>query len=181
MNNLLDKWKEKTPKYDFQFKEILFDKLTRTGGGTEQSREDRGKQFSNNYELYIYSFFIGLYQNEFQPIPSTTKKTDFSMPIRTWGSKTNVIGRKDFTNLQENIFIALIAKTDIDLIALDKGELDEDEAVKMLINTMESYTNGGLILIKEKLEDNPNYFLQPTAFLNMILDSKKTSEISDQQ
>ena len=57
--------------------------------------------------------------------------------------------RKDFTNLQENIFISLLAKTDIDLVALEKGKLDEDYAVKALIKTMESYTNGGLILIKE--------------------------------
>lgn len=76
--------------------------------------------------------------------------------------------------------MALLAKTDIDLIALEKGELEEDEAVKSLIQTMESYTNGGLILIKEKLEENPNYFLQPTSFLNMILDSKlgKTNNCS---
>jgi len=51
--------------------------------------------------------------------------------------------------------------------------LNEDDAVKALIKTMESYTNGGLILIKEKLEENPKYFLQPTSFLNMILDSQK--------
>jgi hypothetical protein len=66
----------------------------------------------------------------------------------------------------------LIAKTDVDLIALEKGELKEDEVVKALIHTMESYTNGGLILIKEKIDENPNYFLQPPSFLNMILDSK---------
>ncbi|MCF8305465.1 MAG: hypothetical protein K9I71_08485 [Ignavibacteriales bacterium] len=71
------------------------------------------------------------------------------------------------------MFIALLAKTDIDLVALEKGELDEDDAVKSLIKTMESYTNGGLILIKEKSEDNPNYFLQPTSFLDMILDAEK--------
>ena len=50
----------------------------------------------------------------------------------------------------------------------------EDDAVKSLIKTMESYTNGGLILIKEKIEDNPNYFLQPTSFLNLILVFEKT-------
>lgn len=71
------------------------------------------------------------------------------------------------------MFIALLAKTNIDLVALEKGELDEDDAVKLLIKTMESYTNGGLILIKEKLEENANYFLQPTSFLNMILETKK--------
>ena len=76
--------------------------------------------------------------------------------------------------------MALLAKTDIDLIALEKGELEEDEAVKSLIQTMESFTYGGLILIKEILEENPNYFLQPTSFLNMILDSKlgKTNNCS---
>ncbi|MBS3993802.1 MAG: hypothetical protein KGZ87_08800 [Bacteroidetes bacterium] len=71
------------------------------------------------------------------------------------------------------MYIALVAKTEIDLVALEKGELDEDDAVKLLIKTMESYTNGGLILIKEKLEENPNYFLQPTSFLNLILESAK--------
>lgn len=173
MKNLFDKWKEKIPNYDIQFRELLFNGFTRTGGGAEQTREDRGKQFSNNYELYIYSFFMGLYKSEFQPIPQANKKVNFSMPIKTWGSKTNVVGRKDFTNLQENMFIAILAKSDIDLVALEKGELDEDDAVKELIKTMESYTNGGLIFIKEKLEENPNYFLQPTSFLKMILETEK--------
>lgn len=100
-------------------------------------------------------------------------KTDFSHHIQHWGSKTTISTRKDFTNLQENMFNAILAKTDIDLVALEKGELDEDDAVKLLIKTMESYTNGGLILIKEKLEENPNYFLQPTSFLNMILETEK--------
>jgi len=171
MKSLFDKWKEKVPRYDIQFRQLLFEKLTRTGGGTEQAKEDRGKQFSNNYELYIYAFFFGLYNDEYNPIAENSKKNDFSMPIKTWGSKTNILGRKDFTSLQENMFIALLAKTDIDLVALEKGELDEDDAVKYLIKTMESYTNGGLILIKEKLDDNPNYFLQPTSFLNMILEA----------
>jgi hypothetical protein len=173
MKNLFEKWKEKIPKYDIVFRESLFDKLTRKGGGSEQSKEDRGKQFANNYELYIYAFFLGLYKNEFSPIRESSKKIDFSHAIQFWGSKSNRIDREDFTKLQENMFIALIAKTDIDLIALEKGELEEDDAVKAIIKTMESYTNGGLILIKEKLEENPNYFLQPTSFLNMILETDK--------
>lgn len=70
-----------------------------------------------------------------------------------------------------------LAKTDIDLVALEKGNLNEDDAIKSLIITMESYTNGGLILIKEKLEENPNYFLQPTSFLNMILETEKQMKV----
>jgi len=173
MKNLFENWREKIPKYHIVFRELLFDKLTKKGGGSEQSKEDRGKQFANNYELYTYAFFLGLYNNELSPIPTESKKVDFSHAIKFWGSKTNVLYRKDFTNLQENMFIALLAKTDIDIVALEKGELDEDDAVKSLIKTMESFTNGGLILIKEKLEENPNYFLQPTSFLNMILETEK--------
>jgi hypothetical protein len=36
------------------------------------------------------------------------------------------------------MFIDFLAKTDIDLVALEKGELNEDDAVKALIKTMES-------------------------------------------
>ena len=171
MENLFDKWKTKIPKYAEEFRPLLFDKLTQKGGGAEQTKEDKGKYFSNNYELYMYAFFLGLYNNECVPIADKAKKVDFSHAIQFWGSKGNRLDRKDFTNLQEFIFTSLIAKTDIDLIALEKNDISEEEVVKQLINTMESYTNGGLNLIKEKMEENSNYFLQPTSFLNMILDS----------
>jgi len=171
MKNLFEKWKTRIPKYSEEHKS-LFDSFSQKFGAEGEKKINRGKHFSTNYELYTYAFFLGLYNDEFAPIPDGEKKTNFSHHIQHWGSKSSPI-RKDFTNLQENMFIALLAKTDIDLVALEKGELDEDDAVKLLIKTMESYTNGGLILIKEKLEENPNYFLQPTSFLNMILEMEK--------
>ena len=176
MNNLFEKWKTKIPKYSEEFRELLFDSLTKKFGGSEKTKVDFGKHFSNNYELYMYAFFLGLYNEEYLPIPEKTKKVDFSHHIQFWGSKTNRIDRKDFTNLQENIFTALVAKSEIDFIALEKGEVTEEEIVKELILTMEAYTNGGLTLIREKLEENPNYFLQQTSFLNMILESKLGKE-----
>jgi hypothetical protein len=172
MQNLFEKWKTRIPKYSEVHKD-LFISLSQKFGAEGENKINLGKHFSTNYELYIYAFFLGLYNNEFAPIPNEEKKTDFSHHIQHWGSKTTVSTRKDFTNLQENMFIALLAKTDIDLVALEKGELVEEDAIKALIKTMESYTNGGLILIKEKLEENPNYFLQPTSFLNMILETEK--------
>lgn len=174
MENLFDKWKTKIPKYSEVHKD-LFTSLSQKFGAEGEKMINLGKHFSTNYELYIYAFFLGLYGNEFVPIPEGEKKIDFSHHIQYWGSKTTVSTRKDFTNLQENMFMALVVKTDIDFIALEKGEIDEETIVKSLIKTMESYTNGGLILIKEKLEDNPNYFLQPTSFLNMILECDLSS------
>lgn len=171
MKNLFEKWKTKIPKYSEVHKD-LFTSLSQKYGAEGEKKINLGKHFSTNYELYMYAFFLGLYNDEFSPIPNEQKRVDFSHHIQHWGSKSSHL-RKDFTSLQENMFIALVAKTDIDLTALEKGEIEEDEVVKMLIQTMESYTNGGLILIKEKLEENPNYFLQPTSFLNMILEAKK--------
>ncbi|MDT8887815.1 hypothetical protein VR610_10150 [Aquirufa regiilacus] len=173
MNNLFEKWKTRIPKYSEAHKD-LFISLSQKFGAEGEKKINLGKHFSTNYELYTYAFFLGLYNDELAPISEGEKKTDFSHHIQHWGSKTTVSTRKDFTNLQENIFIALLAKTDIDLVALEKGELEEDDAVKALIKTMESFTNGGLILIKEKLEENSNYFLQPTSFLNMILESQQS-------
>jgi hypothetical protein len=170
MKSLFDIWKTSIPKYSIVHKD-LFSSLSQKYGAEGEKKVNLGKHFSTNYELYTFAFFLGLYRNEFSPIPDGEKKTDFSHHIQHWGSKTTFATRKDFTNLQENIFIALLAKTDLDLIALEKGDIDENEAVKALIQTMESYTNGGLILINEKIEENPNYFLQSTSFLNMILES----------
>jgi len=170
MENLFNKWKMKIPKYSEMHKD-LFNSLSQKFGAEGEKKLNLGKHFSTNYELYIYSFFLGLYNNENVPIPEKEKKVDFSHHIQFWGSKSNIT-RKDFTILQEYIFMALVAKTDIDFIALEKGELSEEDIIRMLITTMESFTNGGLILIREKIEENPNYFLQNTSFLNLILDSK---------
>jgi hypothetical protein len=180
MNNLFDKWKTRIPKYSEVHKD-LFNSLSQKYGAEGERKINLGKHFSTNYELYMYAFFLGLYNNEFVPIPDKERRIDFSHHIQHWGSKTTISTRSDFTNLQENMFIALVAKTDIDFIALEKGEIKEDDVVKSLIQTMESYTNGGLILIREKIEENPNYFLQPTSFLNLILDSKLSSESSEKK
>lgn len=180
MENLFEKWKIKIPKFTEEFRETLFDSLSRKFGGSEKGKVDLGKHFSNNYELYMFAFFLGIYNDEYIPIGDGAKKVDFSHHIQYWGSKGTRLERKDFTNLQDYMFAALIAKTDIDFIALEKGEIEADDIIKDMIATMESYTNGGLTLIKEKLDENPNYFLQPTSFLNMILDSKrKQKQIMD--
>ena len=67
------------------------------------------------------------------------------------------------------MYAALIARTDIDFIALDKGDITPRKAVDMLMDKMEQYANFGFDFIEEKLEDNPNYFFKETAFLRVFL------------
>ena len=170
--NLFNKWATKVPKYDQKFSEILFDTLSKKGGGSDKEQKFLGKHFNTNYELYIYCFFLGLYNNEKIDIPPDVKKVDFSHAIQHWGSKGNRNDRKDFTVLQESIFIACLAKTDLELIELEKGNIDIEQVIASLIKTLESYTNGGLTILKEELERNNNFGLLDEAFLDLIFDKE---------
>ena len=167
MDNIFDIWKTKVAKYDGSFK-FLFTGLSSKGGSEGEKKISLGKHFSTNYELYIYAFFLGLYKNEFIPTPKGNKKEDFSHHIQYWGNKNNFT-RKEFSKIQEYIFAALVAKTDIDFIDLEKGNIKVEDVVATLLKTLEGFTNGGLTIIKEKLEDNSNLFLDPESFLNLII------------
>lgn len=68
------------------------------------------------------------------------------------------------------MFAALVARSDVDLIALDKGEITNRKVVDILMTTMEEYINWGFDFIAEKMEDNPNYFFKDTAFLRVFLE-----------
>lgn len=173
MQSLFDKWKSRIPNYREIYKDDLFIPLSNYGGGTAKTKYNLGRHFENGYELYMYAFFLGLYSDEFKPIDKDESKVNFRVPIQDWGKKTNRPGRVDFTELQEYIFAALVTKTDIDLIELEKGTLTDEEVVKNLLQIMEAYTNGGLMRISDKLEDSTMYFLQPPAFMNLIIDSKE--------
>lgn len=166
MDSLFDLWKEKVPNYGENFKSLF--ELVALKGSLGGNRVGLGKHFDTNYELYMYAFFLGINQNEFTPIPEKIKKVNFSHHIKYWGSKSSG-ARKDFSYIQKYMFSAVVAKTDIDFIALERGEINEEEIIKKLITTFESYTNGGLTLIQEEMEANPNRFLQSTAFLNMVI------------
>ena len=59
--------------------------------------------------------------------------------------------------------------TDIDLIALDKGEISVKKVVDQLMDKMEQYANFGFSYMQEKMEVDPNYFFKETAFLHTFL------------
>ena len=78
------------------------------------------------------------------------------------------------------MFAALIARTDIDFIALDKGEITQRKVVDDLITKMEEYANYGFDFMQEKLEENPNYFFKETAFLRVFLGFLNKEEDEDE-
>ena len=140
------------------------------GRGATSLREDRGKIFGGGYEIFIVAFFIGLYYNQKRPlIEDTQKRKTFGQPIQYWGNLDSVKGRKAYPKLREFIFTALIARTDINFIALEKGEMTTRKDVDMLMQTIEEYANWGFHFMKDKLIDDSNYFFRETAFLEIFL------------
>lgn len=173
--NLYDSWARRNPQFETQFEISLLRQFTEYGGGSVDSMESKGKILGAGYELYIYAFFIGLYSDKRQELLEPKKV--LGQPIQFWGNLESKKFRKAYPRLREYIFTALIAKTDnLDLIALEKGEITERKAVDYMITTMEQYTNFGFYKMEEKLKDNPNYFYKNTGFLDLILDLLKTND-----
>ena len=171
MNYLKSIWADRIPSYNAEY-QTIFDKLANKGnegGANEERAVETGKIFATQYEMYIYAFFIGLYKPEQQ---QTTTKSNFGHKISEWGKKNRKSGRDSFLEIQDFMFVSLIANSDLNFIELEQSS-DENEtkkAVSKLIDLMESYTNGGLELIKDKLELNENYFISSMeAPLNFLL------------
>jgi hypothetical protein len=181
--NLYDIWAKRNPKFETHFEETLLRLFTDYGVGSSDAMSSKGKILGAGYELYIYAFFVGLYANKKRELNGDTKV--LGQPIQFWGNVDSKKFRKAYPRLREYIFTALIAKTDLDLIALEKGDITDSQAVDMLKNTMEQYANYGFHAIEEKMKDNPNYFYKNTGFLDMILDllvpssNKEDTEIEE--
>lgn len=75
-----------------------------------------------------------------------------------WGNIETRTGRSAYPRIRDYMFAALIARTDIDFIALEKGDITARSVVDKMIEKMEQYANFGFDYIQEKLEDDPNHF-----------------------
>ena len=167
---LYDLWAARNPKWEKRYEDSIIGNFCDYRRGNTSFREDRGKVFGAGYEIYIVAFFIGLYFNQRRAlIEDNTKIKDVSWATQNWGNIESRGGRKAYPKLREYIFTALVARTDIDFIALEKGEMTSRKAVDMLMQTMEEYANWGFHFMEDKLTDDPNYFYRETAFLEVFL------------
>lgn len=170
MDKLFDVWARRNPDWEIRYEDSVVKNFCEYGKGATSLRDARGKLFGAGYEMFIVAFFIGLYFDQRRPLnPDKSKIKTFGQAIQFWGNIDSVKGRKAYPKLREYIFAALIAKTDFDFIALDKGEKTAREAVDALMTTMEEYANWGFHFIEDKLIDNPNYFYTETAFMELFL------------
>ena len=169
MEKLFEIWGGRSPKWENKY-EPLITQFADYGKGTNSFSDDRAKIYGAGYELYIIAFFIGLYFDRKKELNKDKSKVkDFGWAIQNWGNIERRNGRNPYGKIREYMFAALVARTDIDFIALDKGELTARKVVDALIHTMEDYANYGFDYLSDKLEDNPNYFYKEAAFLREFL------------
>lgn len=171
MESLFDAWGKKNPEWEKKYAELLMEPFTDYGRGTSQYTVSRGKIFGAGYEMFIIGFFIGLYFDKTKKLPDDkSKRKDFGHPIMFWGSQEGKLklGRTSYKKIQEYMFAALIAKTDIDFISLEKGEVSVNDAANSLKKKMEEYANYGFHYLEDMLENDPNSLFKDSAFLKIF-------------
>ena len=166
-----DLWANRNPNWEIKYEETILKTFCDYGKGSTLLQEARGKIFGAGYEIIIIAFFIGLYHNRRKELtPDTTKKKGLGQPIKYWGNLDSKPGRTAYPEIRKYMFAALVARTDIDFIALDKGDITPRKVVDKLMTTMEEYINWGLDYMAEKMEDNPNYYFKETSFLREFME-----------
>ena len=171
MQKLFEYWADRNPYWEIKYEDNILKTFSDYGRGSSVFQEARGKIFGAGYEVLIVAFFLGLYNDKRKTlVGDSSKRKVLGQPIKYWGNLDSKPGRQAYPNIRKYMFAALIARTDIDFIALDKGEMPIKKAVDALMQTMEEYINWGLDYISEKMEDNPNYFFKETAFLRQFID-----------
>lgn len=177
MESLFEQWSRRDPNWEIRYQESVMDVYCDYSKGRNSLQSARGKYFGAGYEMFIIAFFIGLYFDQTKPLSDKVKR--FGWPIQKWGNFEYRFNRIPYDKIQKFMFAALIARTDVDLIALDKGEISSKKVVDMLIDKMEQYANFGFSFIAEKMEEDPNYFFKETAFLHLFLSFMKKDEDAD--
>lgn len=167
---LIEKWEKRSPRFERKYEKSVIRLLSDYGIGASENTSAKGKILGAGYEVYIMAFFIGLYSDRRLPLTNVSADVkDFGQRIQYWGNLDSKKNRHAYSGLRSYMFVALIAKTDIDWIAVDKGEANVDEAVRKLICTMEEYANYGLSVMEEKLNEDSSYFFSHRAFLDIFM------------
>lgn len=177
---IIDVWGRRNPKFEKHYEQSVIRVLADYGIGASEHTDAKGKILGAGYEPYIMAFYIGLYANKRIPLPEDSDEVKgLGQPLDKWGNLDSKKFRKAYPKLREYIFISLVAKTKIDWIALDKGEIKVADVVTQLIKTMEEYANYGFSIMADKLESDKGYFFSKRAFLDIFMeltDKDRTDE-----
>lgn len=158
--NIIQLFENKNPSYPSIYRELL--NQVSTFGGDSQSQEKRNKQgraFSNGYEVFMYAAILGMTHDESLPTEGLQKER-FNVHIEKWHP----------IEMARILLMSVIAKSDIDLLALEEMTEKEIEGkITYLTNLLEQYACGGFSIMKNAIEQNPDYYRQEDFFMQLLM------------
>ena len=180
-DKLIDIWGRRTPKFEKKYEHSVMRVISDYGVGASENTNAKGKILGAGYEPYIIAFFIGLYSNKRLPLSENTDDVKvLGQPLQFWGNLDSKKNRHAYSSLRSYIFFALVAKTDVDWIALDRGDIKVNTVVANLMETMEEYANYGFSVMEDKLKEDKGFFFSNRSFLDIFLElTSPKSEFDD--
>lgn len=160
-------WAKRNVHFEKDLEESVIRHIADYGNGATSYNSAKGFSLGGGYEVYILAFFIGLYANRRRPIEG--EKKTFGQPIQYWGNLEKRGDRKPYSKLRDYMFVACIARTEIDLLALERNDILVNNAVSAMITTMDEYANYGFHLLLEKLDEDKHYFTNNASFLSIFI------------
>jgi len=165
MIDLIEELGKKTPKYSMRHRKLI-EGFARKGAIdyhelTEKSY-DLGKFFTNFYEFFLYSAFIGLYTNNPIPISEDEETNTFGVPMRDWNSNNS-------SQTVQYLWMAMFVKSEIDFNDLENMEpKDVEREMKNISRLIEAYANGGFDFINSKVTENSAFFDDDDCFVKIL-------------
>lgn len=154
----IKRFEDRAPVYAKIYREPIVNRFANVGGGRETETFERGKFFSNVYELYMYAAMLGLKKNYRLPLEEV--ETQKFIEIREW---------KTSNELVRYIEMTLIARSNLDLNELENMEEAQVESkLTELRKLLEEYANGGFDLIYTKVQEEPYFFEGEYCFVEML-------------
>lgn len=112
---LIDIWGRRTPKFEKKYEQTVMRVISDYGVGASENTGAKGKVLGAGYEPYIMAFFIGLYAGKKLPLSEDSDDLKvLGQPLQFWGNLDSKKNRKAYPVLRSYIFMALVAKTDVD-------------------------------------------------------------------
>lgn len=160
MSKIVEKFKVKYPKFPKKYV-YLFERYARKWGGSTEERIDKAKVFRNNYELYMYAFFLGVRKKRREEIRKGELSKENVMQIKDWKP----------TQLSDYLIACVLAEEGTPLREYDlMNDETIDDKSKVLQRIVEEYTKGGLMIIDEKYTEDKDYFSEDFAFTNFVFE-----------
>jgi hypothetical protein len=155
----LRRFEDRAPEYSMQYRDLI-DAFAVIGGDHDdtEKKQQSGRFFSNIYEFYVYATCLGLSRDYKIPIPEGSKKMRF-LPIKDWKP----------SDLMRFVTMSLIAKSDIDLVAVeDYEEQAVEDKLTELKQLLEAYANGGFDIIEAKRQEDATFFQDEYCFMKLL-------------